>query len=258
MTIDNTPRYVPIEKAVTMPGLRIAFTQGVPGAWSVAIRAILDIKGIDYIPVAQDPGGENKPLKDWTGQTSAPVVVFNDDRARVHWSEMLALAEQLQPQPRVIPLDEEERITMMGLCHEICSEDGLGWNVRLMLLSGERGPPKDQSGDGMRRKYRSPVTTEHARHRVWTILRALASRLERQAAAGKRYFMGAELTAADIYWTAFSNLFSPMTEDLCTMPEGYRGLGSVLQLYLEDPLPQILFDHRDYVARNHFKIPIAL
>jgi glutathione S-transferase len=258
MASDSALNYVPVAEARAMPGLRVAFTRGVPGAWSVAIKAILDIKGIDYIPVPQEPGGANESLKEWTGQTSAPVLMFNDDKARPHWSEMLALAEQLQPEPRLVPVDEEDRITMLGLCHEICSEDGLGWNVRLCLLSGERGPPRDQGGDAMRRKYRSPVTTEHARQRVRAIIRALAARLDRQAALGHRYFMGDQLTAADIYWTAFSNLFSPMTADLCTMPESYRGLGPVLQLYLEDPLPQILFDHRDYVARNHFRLPIAL
>ena len=135
----NAPNYVPIEQAKAMPGLRVAFTRGMPGAWSVAIKAILDIKGIEYIPVPQEPGEANEALKDWTGQTSAPVVVFNDDRARPHWSEMLALAEQLQPEPRLVPVDEEDRLTMLGLCHEICSEDGLGWNVRMLLTSGEQG-----------------------------------------------------------------------------------------------------------------------
>jgi glutathione S-transferase len=171
---------------------------------------------------------------------------------------MLALAEQLQPEPRLVPVDEEDRITMMGLCHEICSEDGLGWNVRLCLLSGERGPLQDQSGDTMRRRYRSPVTIEQARQRVVTIIQALAVRLERQAAVGGRYFMGDELTAADIYWTAFSNLFSAMTPNLCTMPDSYRSLGPILELYLEAPVPQILLEHRDYVARNHFQLPIEL
>lgn len=255
MAEGNAPNYVPIEIAKTMPGLRVAFTRGTPGAWSVAIKAILDIKGIEYIPVPQEPGEANEALKDWTGQTSAPVVVFNDDRARPHWSEMLALAEQLQPEPRLVPIDEEDRFTMLGLCHEICSEDGLGWNVRLLLTSGERG------GGGpnpLGIKYKSPVTTKHARQRVLTIIKALAGRLERHAALGNRYFMGDRLTAADIYWTAFSNLFSPMTADLCTMPDAYRGLGPLLEQYLGEAPPQILLDHRDYVARHHFQIPICL
>jgi len=258
MTDNNVPNYVSIEEARAMQGLRVAFTRGVPGAWSVAIKGILDIKGIDYIPVAQEPGGANEALQEWTGQTSAPVAVFNDDRPRPHWSEMLMLAEQLQPEPRLVPADEDDRITMLGLCSEICSEDGLGWNIRLLVLSGERVPLPDTHYDPLRLKYRSPVTTEYARQRVSAILGALSARLEHQATLGNRYFMGGQLTAVDIYWTAFSNLFSPMTTDLCTMPDSYRGLGPVSQLYLESPLPQILLDHRDYVARNHFRLPIAL
>lgn len=258
MTDTNAPTYVSVEEARAMSGLRVAFTRGVPGAWSVAIKAILDIKGIDYIAVTQEPGGANEALKAWTGQTSAPVAVYNDDRARPHWSEMLALAEQLKPEPRLVPVDEEDRITMMGLCHEICSEDGLGWNVRLLLCSGERGPPLDEGSKALGRKYRSPVATEHARQRVRAIIGALAARLDRQAARGSRYFMGDRLTAADIYWVAFSNLCSAMTADMCEMPDYYPGLGLLLESHLGSPLPKILLEHRDYVARNHFHLPIAL
>lgn len=257
MADDHTVKYVPVEEARAMPGLRIAFTRGVPGTWSVSIKAILDLKGIDYIPVAQEPGEANLPLKDWTGQTSAPVAMFNDDKSRPHWSEMLALAEQLQPKPRLVPEDEEDRITVLGLCHEICSEDGLGWNVRLLLTSGERGP-RDEGPNVLRAKYRSPVTTAYARQRVLTILKALAARLERQGALGSRYLMGDRLTAADIYWAAFSNLFDGMADDVCKMPDSYRGLGPLLQLYLNEPLPQILLDHRDYVVGKYFHLPIAL
>ena len=110
----------------------------------------------------------------------------------------------------------------------------------------------------MRQRYRSPVTSDYSRRRVRAILNALAVRLERHAATGGRYFMGTQLSAADIYWTAFSSLFVSMSPDLCTTPDYYRGFGPVLQLYLEEPVPQILLDHREYVARNHFKLPITL
>lgn len=258
MPASYAPNYVPIEDARKMPGLRVAFTRGVPGTWSVAIKAILDIKGIDYIPVAQEPGEANEPLKDWTGQTSAPVAMFNDDRPRPHWSEMLALAEQLKPEPRLVPADENDRIIMLGLCHEICSEDGLGWNNRLLLLSGDPDSEEEPGDNPLRAKYRSPVTNSHARDRVLSIIRALATRLENQAALGSRYFIGDSLTAADIYWAAFSNIVSPMTSDICEMPDSYRGLGPILQKHLKDPLPQILFDHRDYIVGKYFNIPIAL
>lgn len=256
MTNDAFLDYVPVEQARAMPGLRIAFVRGVPGVWGIAIKAILDIKGINYIAVPHEPGGANELLKEWTGQTSAPVAMFNDDRPRPHWSEMLALAEQLRPEPRLIPSDEDERMAMFGLCHEICSEDGFGWNLRLLLL-GEYDPTGNERSNALRAKYRSPVTNDYARRRVSAIINSLARALDRQATEGKRYFMGNDLTAADIYWAAFSNLLVPMADDLCTMPDFVRDTGPIAQRHLENPLPQILLDHRDYVVREHFRIPIA-
>lgn len=258
MADDNSLNYVPIEEARAMPGLRVAFTRGVPGAWSVGIKAILDIKGLDYVTLAQEPGGANEELEAWTGTTSAPVLMFNDDRPRANWSEMLVLVEQLRPEPPLIPLDEDDRIVMMGLCHEICGEDGLGWNIRSLLMSDETTPVDSERTARMWAKYRSPVGNDYAQQRVRAIIGALGRRLNAQAARGSRYFMGDSLTAADIYWTAFSNLFAPMSDDLCTMPEYYRDIGPKAQLHLEAPLPQVLVEHRDFVARTHFRLPINI
>jgi glutathione S-transferase len=255
--IKTTPDYIPVEKARAMPGLRIAFTRGVPGAWSVAAKAIFDIKAIDYVAVPQEPGGANEALKAWTGQTSAPVAMFNDDRTRPLWSEMLVLAEQLQPDPPLIPADEDERMAMFGLCHEMCGDDGLGWNVRLLALSAERAAQRVHN-QALQSKYTSPVTDNYARHRLSRIIDAMTRRLKRQEVKGSRYFMGNKLTAPDIYWASFSNLFEPMSEELCTIPDSYRSLRAVVNSFLDAPLPQILLDHRDYVARNYFRIPISL
>lgn len=256
MTNDVFIDYVPVEQARAMSGLRIAFVRGVPGVWGIAIKAILDIKGIDYIAVPHEPGGDNILLKEWSGQTSAPVAMFNDDRPRPHWSEMLALAEQLQPEPPLIPKDEDERMSMFGLCHEICSEDGFGWNLRLLLLN-DNDATEDERSNALRTKYRSPVSNDYARRRVSAIIKSLARVLDRQTTEGKQYFMGDDLTAADIYWAAFSNLLVPMADDLCIMPDFVRDTGLIAQQHLETPLPQILLDHRDYVVREHFRIPIA-
>jgi glutathione S-transferase len=57
-------------------------------------------------------------------------------------------------------------------------------------------------------------------------------------------------------WTAFSNLLSPIAEDICPMPEFYRQLGATCSAYLDQPLPQMLIDHRDRILRNDFILPI--
>jgi glutathione S-transferase len=249
--------YVAVEQARTMPGLRLAFTRGFPGPWSVAAKAIFDLKGIDYIAVPQEAGGANEALREWTGQTSAPVAMLNDDRPRALWSEILVLAEQLQPEPRLIPENEDDRMTMFGLCHELCADDGLGWNARLLMISGGSGA-RGNDDNPLRRKYDSPVPPDYVRRRLSVILSALALRLERQAKAGSRYFVGERLTAADIYWAAFSNLFHEMGAELCINPEPYVGVGARICAQLDAPLAQVLIDHREHVVRNYFRTPILM
>ena len=247
--------YVPIEQARAMTGLRLAFTRGFPGAWSVAAKAIFDLKAIDYIAFPQEAGGANDVLRDWTGQASAPVAILNDDRPRASWSEILVLAEQLRPEPRLIPQDEDDRMAMFGVCHELCADDGLGWNARMLALatggrSGEDNP--------LRRKYDSPVGLDHVRRRLSLILGALARRLERQASVGSRYFVGDCLTAADVYWAAFSNMFRPMSAELCKIPEAYAHMGPTICAQLDVPLAHILIDHREHVVRTYFRTPIDM
>ena len=250
------PDYIPIDRARDMPGLRIAFTRGVPGPWGVAARSFFDFKGIDYVAVAQDPGAPNEELKDWTGQTSAPVAMLDNERPRAIWSELLVLAEQMQPEPRLIPADEDERMTMFGLCHEMCSDDGLGWNARHLALSAQRAA-KITSFESLHTKYSSLCSDEQARDRVTAIIDALARRLERQAQAGSRYFVGTMPTAADFYWMGFSNLFASMSPELCTMPDFYRGMGAVTIGHRVGGVPQILLDHRDHMARTYCSTPIV-
>ena len=248
--------YVPIEQARAMTGLRLAFTRGYPGPWSVSAKAIFDLKAIDYVACPQEVGGANEVLKDWTGQTSAPVAMLDDDRPRVLWSEILVLAEQLRPEPRLIPQDEDDRMTMFGICHEICADDGLGWNARMLTLAV--GAQSGGDENPLRRKYDSPVDLDYLRRRLSRILDALARRLERQASAGRRYFVGDRLTAADVYWAAFSNMFRPMGPDLCVVPEAYHRMGATLCAQLDAPPAQILIDHREHAVRTYFRTPIDM
>src|SRR3546814_5254587 len=67
----------------------------------------------------------------WTAQTSGPVAIWQDERPRSTWLEQHYLAERLAPEPRLIPADLDDRTLMFGLCNELCSENGFGWNLRL-------------------------------------------------------------------------------------------------------------------------------
>jgi hypothetical protein len=47
----------------------------------------------------QRPGLPNEELQAWTGQRSAPVVAWNDERPRTGWSEIILLAALIEPLP---------------------------------------------------------------------------------------------------------------------------------------------------------------
>lgn len=251
----KTRTYVTAEEARAMPGLRIAFSRGMPGPWGEAVRCMFDIKKVDYAPVIQEIGAPNETLRAWTGQSSAPVAMLDDERPRIHWSEMLMLAEQLQPEPRLVPEDGRERMTMFGLSHEICGEDGFGWSMRLLLfdLLERRG---DTPAEIMRRKYASGVAIEHSRRRVRAVMDLLARQLEEQAAAGSDYLVGKALSAADIYWTTFSNMVSAMPQEICPMPDLYRWFGTEAAPELGVVPPEILVRHRDAMLERHFLLPM--
>jgi glutathione S-transferase len=252
-----SPAYVSVEQARAMPGLRIAFSRGVPGPWSLAVRTIYDLKRIDYIAVEQLPGEPNEGLVAWTGQSSAPVAMLDDDRPRINWHEMLVLAEQLAPEPRLIPADEDERALLFGICHALASDDGFGWAIRELLF--ERIAPNDETTRArMRRKFQNRVGADHCIKRVRSILAMLADRLEAQEKKGIGYLIGDALTAADIYWACFSNLMDAIPPEQCPMPDFYRELARNAVRELGFDAPEILIRHRHRILAGHFILPMAL
>lgn len=250
------PEYVTVEQAIGLPGLRVAFTRGVPGPWGEAVKAFLAIKRIPFNPVAQDGGQPNEALRRWTGQNSAPVAVLDDERPRAHWSELLMLAERLQPEPRLVPAKEDERALMFGVAHALCGEDGFGWSARLLTFEAitqtTGGVPLDQ----MKRKFTSGAPLDHAARRCIAVMDMLASRLEAQAAVGSDYLVGDALSAADFYWTVFSNMVAPMDQAACPMPDHYRVWTSATGKMVGAAVPDILIAHRERMLRTHFHLPL--
>lgn len=248
--------YITVEQAITLPGLRIAFTHGVPGPWGEACRAIFDMKRIDYHPVLQEGGHPNEALLAWTGQNSAPCAVFESERPRSHWSELLMLAERLCPEPRLIPIEQEQRAQMFGICHELCGEDGFGWSCRLLMIDMVERQDGSIRMDLLRRKFTSGDNLDHAARRIASIMSMLAARLERQRSIGSKYLVGNALTAADIYWTTFSNLVAPMDHADCPMPDYYRDWGNGCIARAGCEVPGILIEHRQFVLKTHWDLPM--
>ncbi len=256
--------YISVEQARTMSGLRLVLTPGLPGPWSEAAKGIFDVKKIPYVRVAQEIGGENKALIEWSAQATAPVAVWNDEPPRCTWVELLYLAERLAPEPALIPSSIEDRATMFGYCNELCGETGFGWSKRLMLvhpvLSDPDASPKDRTfakyiGD----KYGYGSTrAEAAPRKTADIIRFLCTQLEQQHAAGSRFYIGEQLSALDIYSAAFTALIKPLPDELCPMPKAFRSMYINTDPVLEAAVRPILFDHRDFIYHEYLTLPIDL
>lgn len=254
--MNRAPSYVPVAEARAMPGLRLVLTAGVPGPWSVAAKAIMDYKGVPYVPVAQVAADANIDLVDWTGHMNAPTAMYEDERARTVWAEILFLAERLKPEPSLIPASAEQRALMLGLAHEICGEQGLGWIARIILFTAQEEAGITAYSE-LKKRYSSGEDITACIARLKAIIGMLERQMERQADAGSDYLIGDSPTALDIYWMAFSNLLDPMPDELCEMPEFYKGVGPMTMARLQERVPPILLEHRDRTARRHFALPLA-
>lgn len=256
--------YLSIEAARQRAGeLFLVLTAGVPGPWGESAKGLFHVKGIRYIPVAQQGGGENAELREWTGRENAPIVVREGDPPRTGWAEILHFVERLAPAPRLVPAESSARVEMLGLCHEICGEDGFGWNRRLMLLDQVLKIPELADSPAMlparrlaaRYGYGAEAAAA-APGRVAEILRTLSERLQAQRRRGSRFFVGDELSALDIHWAAFAALLSPLPEDQCAMPRFLRGqyeLGCGETRAAAEP---ILLEHRDAIYRDFLQLPL--
>jgi glutathione S-transferase len=238
--------YLEVAEAIERDGLRLVLTTDVPGPWGESAKGIFTVKSIDYVCVRQTAMTVDPLLVEWTGQSSAPVAIFGAERPRSGWAEILFLAERLAPDPRLIPEDPRERALMLGLCHEICGEHGLGWTRRLMLLAGM---PADEP-ESMPWKYgvSDSAAIECAAERTTDIL----SLLERQLADGAGpYLMGESLCAVDIYWACFSNLVEPLAPEQSPMPDFIRAAyGS----WTGGCAPSLIA-LRDRVFEQHLRLP---
>jgi len=252
-------KFVDVEEGRAQGGLRLVLTTGVPGPWGEAAKGILHVKRLPYTRVRQDLGGANEALAAWTGQTSAPVAVWNDERPRTTSLEILFLAERLAPDPPLLPDDADERARMLGYVHEIIGENGFGWSRRLLLLHQALSLSGDAAPETIRRmadKYGyTPEAVEAAPWRVIAILRMLAAQLDRQRLAGKPFLIGDRLSALDVYWATFAALLEPLPDAQCPMDPGlryvYTATGPV-----REALDPALLAHRDFVYREYLELPV--
>jgi hypothetical protein len=252
--------YRSFEEIIDHPGLRIVLVKGVPSPWGQAAKTIFEIKGLDYVAASWPAGEPNENIVAWAGATSAPIVAWAKEAPVNRWIDILYLAERLAPKLRLLPTDATQRALMFGLSHEICGEMGIGWNRRLQLFApafASGNPPAGISRMGRKYGY-NETDAKAAGERTAASLKALATQLKSQYARGVKYFVGDNLSALDIYWTAFANLLDPLPNEQNPMSEGLRRGFTATDPIVKGALDPILLEHRSRIFREHFRDPMEL
>jgi glutathione S-transferase len=243
--------YVEIDEARTLAGLRLVLTPGVPGPWGESAKSIFHVKKLPFVPVRQPSEEEDRTaFIEWTRQTSAPVAMYEEERPRSGWSEILFLAERLAPEPSLVPTDARERALMFGFCHEICAEQGLAWTRRLQML-----PPRpDAPRETMAWKYGvgEQSAGDRASARLHEILALFHDQLLLQRASGQEFLLGERLSALDIYWACFSNMLVPLPPEQSPMADWFRPIYTAPEELRPHP---DLIEHRDRIFERYLALP---
>jgi len=251
--------YVEAAEARQLPGLRLALTVGAPAPYSMSARAVLDLKGVAYTPVAQYGGGSNPDLVAWTGHRNAPVAVYEQETPRTGWLDILNLAERLGSGALLLPDDIEQRMRLIGLANELIGENGFVWQMRLVMLGlgGPQRAAEEAQRNPMYAEYGySEAARAQALERARTVLETFTEHLRQQHAAGSRYLIGDRLSALDVYWAYFSQILGTLPEAQCAMPapmrRAYDLSGKAIGEF--DPL---LLEQRQWIFDNHLTLPMT-
>lgn len=250
--------YVSVGAAREATGLRMICIPGVPTPWTEAAKGIFHIQDLDCAYAARREDEPQTAIADWAGDSSVPVVAYDNECLRTGWAEILLLAERLAPQPALIPEDPGQRAVFFGLCHEICGEMGFGWCYRLLMIQASLGHSEDgafpsEVGAYLAGKYGfEPGAVARARQRVEGVLEMLSARI-----AGRRYFFD-DLTAADVYWATFANLMIPLPEAELPAIAMARDAYTCRDAAALDAISEELRDHQRFVYENHLELPVPL
>lgn len=252
--------YVPVEEALIARGLRVVVVGNVPSPWGEAAKGILHIKRIPFTAVRLVY--DNEALKQWAGQLTGPVAVYDDEAPRAGWAEILMLAERLAPAPALLPLEPDARGRALSIADKICSPGGLAWTRRLQNVHAgltKTGGFSEGIAGYLGRKYGyDPAHAPGYGPRVRQLLGELAAALREQRATGKSYYLGDTLTAADIYSATCMGIFQPLPEAQCCMNPGIRRALEYLDNDTAAALDPVLLEHRDMMYARHLELPLSL
>lgn len=250
--------FLSINELAVRSGLRIVIVRDLPSPWGQAAKAMIEYKRLEYTIGLQNPAQPNDDLERWAGTNSAPVVAWENERPLNQWLDILNLLERLAPEQPLLPEDRSARSEVIGLANEICGELGLGWNRRLSLYrpAFEKGDvPERTAYMASKYGYSSEAAEDAVKHQS-AGLTLLARRLDMQAKRSSPYLVGNEVTAADFYWAAFSNLFDLPESDLLPLKPSLRPIFNAIEPDVSAALKPILLEHRDFILARYFRSPM--
>ena len=267
--VKNT--YITIEEAKQMNGLRLVLGEyPIPGPWRESCKSIFFVKNIPYKSVRTSNEGcsdlmigannSQSELIELTGQSSAPVAMWNNERPRSTWVEQLNLAERLEPNPPLIPKDINERALMFGLINELAGENGLAWSQRLFMAHGPLTslPENHESREfwnllGSKHGYDEKIVAS-AKIRIIEVLQKFGELVD---ARKGDYLLPSGFSALDIYWACFIGLFKPMEPTKCPMGTDFRPVYSSDDVDVNNAISKKALAHRDLVYDRHLELPIV-
>ena len=256
-------KFISLEEAASMEkGTRVTFVPGVQAMFSEALKNICYVKKVPLIRVlhpimgVDEKTGEDRQAKlyELTSQTSLPTMFHDKERPRNVWIEQLDLAERIgsKDSPRLIPDKFELRADMLGLCAVVLGEDGLTWNMRILI----------DSPLGQKYGY-SEEASSAAPKKIAEVITLIDKRLEAQEKQGSRYLVGNELTAVDIYWATMSMTVLPVPLEI--MPKTKQNQGMLMFFAANSEIPEIanvlterIKDHQLYILTTYCETPAVL
>lgn len=267
--------WLSVDQARTTPGVRITDSPYWAALWSQVLRGILHVKRIPYHKVVHPPYSHadpdaQRPLLEWTAQTSVPTMISGDgtpygDVIRNDWLNQLMLAEQLQPEPSLIPSQAKVRVKMFGLANEIMSPQGLMWNGRLAMAAlmdtthlTEKQRDFFSPGKFLGGKYAHNAKAKEPMENMRECLSLLDEQLSKNGETGSPYFCGDKLSALDIYWAYASIMAKALPPDEMPVMRVNRAMYPPLNEAIADALTPRLLAHRAFIFDEHLELPMAV
>jgi glutathione S-transferase len=255
-------RFVELDEARAARGLRLVIARAVPSPWSQGAMGLLDMKGLDYLAVRFRRTDED--IKRWTSSHNAPVALYDDEPPRTGWAEILQLTERLGGRVSLVPDDDDLRVRMFGLAHELLGENGLGWNVRVLLThaglstDGREGWPAPVAAYLAPKYGYAPERVDAARTRAIAVIHLFDRVLAESRARGHEYLLGAAPTALDVYAATVLAPVAPLPDEQCPLVPPLRRAFETVDPPVRAAVSEGLLSHRALMYERHLVLPVRM